>query len=123
MNFVIEQLVPSQYTNCFVLETEWMHGDADQYTTETHIFTQEEADNLESEIKNLNIIGKMFRHGMSGSSKYGEEAERLGIELSEDFVDNIPYDLVSYYGHAEFQQFKLFWYDESGNKFTVKIEE
>lgn len=125
MKFNIGKPVAPKYTNAFVLETEWMHGDADAYTKEDTVFDSDTPclPELEEQIYMYGVIDAMFKHGMGGCDTYAQEAKRLGIVLPDEFLDTIPTDQFSCEGDASFEGYKLWWYDENGTKHPVTIED
>ncbi len=125
MNLVIGNPTAPKYTSCFVLVTEWMHGDADAYTKEELKFGNNIFDTagLLEEIELLERIKPMFKGGMGGDATYASEAKRTGVNLPEAFTDSIPCDQFSCEGDASLECYKVFWYDHNGVEHPVEVKE
>jgi hypothetical protein len=109
------------FKNCFIVEVEWMHGDADTYTTEVHKYTDEKE--LIQHLEFLNAIKDMFKWGMGGTDAYFKKMSEADQKKYIDFEGTIPGDVTNYEKDAAYENHKVFWYDELGGKYNVEVTE
>lgn len=107
--------VVSKYRDKYVIEARFMHGDADAYSTEECVCENEQqfkdiAAKLEADTEPLSPA--------SGGNDKEYRAWGLEVFGSEDFL---PWDTTGYDCYASFQDYKLYYYDENGNKFEVEL--
>jgi hypothetical protein len=105
--------VVSKYKNKFVIEVEFMHGDADAYSTEECP--------CEDEVEFTKIMKGLENvpqdPGSGGDD--GEYADFFTNLIGEDFV---PGDSTTDHQYdAAYDGHKGFFYDQAGNKFEAEI--
>lgn len=109
---VILNPVQNSYKNCYVIETQCMHGDADAYTNHTAEFSVEEKDACEEVYKALN-------------SCVGTEDSAISLvkkELQDYILHLHPMDCISmgeYY--SQLQEVFIRYYDNAGIQYLVKV--
>lgn len=105
--------------NVFELDVVYMHGDADGYTRNRHVY-----ENTEEGIKDLlghgaflyNCMTK-YPHGMGGEDGYWDvkDFDKYGEE-------EIPRDNPYCSGHAHVESFGVIYVDPDGVEFPVTLE-
>lgn len=106
--------VKPKYKNKFVIEVEFMHGDADAYTTEDFICDDE------AECKSVmeSLKGDIPMNPAEGGDENLYREWELKVFKSEDFI---PYDTTGYDCPASYEGASAFFYDQNGEKFEVKF--
>ena len=101
--------------NTFVLVIEFMHGDADGYSTEEyHYSTPLQAVGC---IEFYERCIEKYPHGMGGNDGYWD------VKGYKEFGDEvIPMGSAYAEGHANVQNIKMFYYNGVGAKFEVEYE-
>ena len=100
--------VKSKYKNKYVIEVEFMHGDADAYTTESFV-CKNEADFIRII---SNDVSSLNRHK---EDEYDEQMTKL---FGEDFC---PCDCTCEDYRASIQEMNGFYYDVAGTKFNATL--
>lgn len=118
------------HRNVYELSVEYMHGDADTYTTEAAIY--KEKAHL---ISHLHGVARLEKIAIQDFSVYQDKAEteelirnyltELGqpADEIENFIDKfVPYDCMdkSAESCAKANTIHVFWYDENGYKYPVR---
>lgn len=100
--------------NTFILEVEFMIGDADGYEVLKVDFGTDYK-SAEGLIHFLDLCKKEYPYGMGGDDDYrGVPGYK---EYGEDFIPWEPYCD----GHLNYQGYEMFWYDKHGGKYAVEI--
>ena len=104
--------IEPKYKNKYVIEVKFMHGDADEYTTEEFI--------CKNEAECTEVMKALSEDTPQDPASGGSEEEYAAWELkvfkSEDFI---PYDCTGYDCPASYQNAKAFYYNQDGTKFEV----
>lgn len=132
-----------KYKDCFVFEVEVMYGDADGYgLLEVSGFKKDcekSKSHMEDLVKSLEGMRSAYPHGRGGSDDYDHVegfSKWFGGEISDEFrewYENLeeweqkfywndwPYNPDGYGVQASFEEYKIFYYDETGNKYEVEL--
>lgn len=113
-NIEIADKAISAIKDVFVLEVQYMHGDADHYTNDEYHYIDHTL--LLEHANFLEVCKKKFSHGMGGNDGYWDVP---GYELYGE--DYIPRDNECCNGHASVESFKAYWIDSKGNKYVVNF--
>lgn len=126
------------YRNAFVVECEAMYGDGDGYeTVKLGPFIKDEDEDLLGECVHFcNRMEAAYPHGRGGDARYDhvdgfdkwfnvdnmEEEEYNKLSAKEqNLSSDWPYQPDGYGTQASFQGHKVYYYDETGVKFDVKV--
>lgn len=105
--------VAHPHRNCFALEIEFMHGDADSYSKET--ICEFNAEKLILAVQFFNQCNSKFKHGMRGSDGFWD------VEGYDAFGDYIHCNSEYTAGHASIENIKVFYYDGIGTKYVCIV--
>lgn len=104
--------VESKYKNKYVIEVEFMHGDADLYTTEDCVCEDE----LECKTIMEKLNGEIPTSPASGGDDDEYDTWSLDVFGSYDFI---PYDKSGYDCRASYEDASAYFYNQDGVKFEV----
>lgn len=114
--------VPEVPIDAYMVEVSIMHGDADHYDTLKLGPYQDDKEidvDLLHEIVNvLEAMGKAFPSGRGGTPEY---SYRKVDGFEELLADEWPHDITCWGSEASFAGYKVYYYDESGIKYNVKV--
>ncbi len=130
-DFVIKNPVASNpLCSTFSVVVDYMHGDADHYTTETFNFpVEDEADNDDIRLSLQDIIYIIREWSnidwntrcdllQSGLHKW---LTSIGYPNSDIIYDLFPSDVSNYDSHAHINGCNVYWFDENSIKYNVDI--
>lgn len=101
---------PVGRSSCFVLETEWMHGDANGYTKEESVIDE----------KNLFEVAAFYEACRAVESE-GEGGPGYSKVPGYDRWGNTPSDITCEDCEAALESWAIFYYSEHGAKFAVEF--
>lgn len=119
MKYKLVPLKNKRPKNKWVISAEFVHGDADSYTTEVTYYKEEEE--FLKAVSSLNF-GMDIENNSNYSYREREKAyEDWAAEFSEEeYGFFIPWDATSNYNYrAKFENRTYYHYDKDGNKFMV----
>lgn len=118
--------VPPKYVDRFVIEQQYMHGDADAYTKETISYRS-----CEEVIAVLELLEKweQIEHNVKCDTTaqcHDEwhdliDAGHKQTTALKKYIDAIPFDAVYSDGVSWPDTLELFWYDQNGICHNVEI--
>ena len=117
MKLIIKQpVMPDEtFLGKFVIEVEFMHGDADAYTKENYV-----GDDEEDCLRVLAACGDSPQSpGSGGDDDDAYDAWCFKTFKSEDFN---PYDVTYNDIRAAYDSYEVFFYDHSGKKCEVAVK-
>lgn len=119
MKLTIGNKVRSKYRNVYVIEFTFMEGDADEYSTQDLEYTDDEK------------ASRIFEKIVNYIKNRGYDWMKLRtpenfVDILEMDVDEImefwPMDSHSNDYYSSLDGVLLYWYDETGDKYYVKVE-
>lgn len=118
MEFIIAKKLEQGHENCYILDIEWMFGDADHYENRNIIFQDNEVEKLKQHIMMLEKMFVYFPSGHGGDFVYRKKYLPSLIECED--IYNSPY--IEYYGSGEPESYVLFYYDSLGIKYEADVK-
>jgi len=122
-----EPISDSVPRNTFVLTVEVMHGDADQYTTESYSYSKDDERGLGEMVKLVYAVFNM-RDGAHETTLVEQELAEVGKDFKMEYPSDMYIDLVGYdvTTNGNFlavpEKLSIVWYDSMGVKYPVDIE-
>lgn len=144
MKFLInDKPVESQHKNCFVVEVNVMYGDADGYGKVNVAGFRKDCEvsqaHMEDLIQTLEKMEKAYPHGRGGYDTYDHVEGFLkwfGGEILDEFeewynglpewqqrfyLNDWPRDPSGDGIQSSIEDYKVFYYDENGAKYEVRV--
>ena len=114
----------NDFKNYYVVEFTFTHGDSDFTTNSIELFNIDEKENVIRLVKTLNSINTEIkdREDIRSLINQYSDQEFDGEDFSDILNDFWAGDRV-YTDCKALMSFELFFYDDKGNKFDVKIKE
>lgn len=109
----IKTATKPKYFNCYVVEVEYMHGDADHYQTEEDTFGVNKRQDLIDYLNFLERCLAEYPYGRGGSDDYDH------IPGYDEMVSSWPCDDCGI--QASLEGYEVFFYDSTGTKHDCEV--
>lgn len=121
---------PRLIRNEYILTVDYMHGDADGYTTKEHTYSDSEACIEQLKLDVLGLITYIKTDSEFDETDVASELTPIfeaqgiqnGYDVAEEWVDNFSEtDITCEDRNAALTGYSLVYYDDSGDRFEVEL--